>query len=411
MALPTTTGTIRPTRDPTTRPGTTRPADGRPAQTRTVLHVDDGVGVWGAQRYLLRLAPLLETRGIRQVLATTPDSELGVAWAGSGRVVARLPRQRPRSLRNRSGRISPVLTASASGAALTRSVALARLSRAHGADLISANSHWTHFDAALAGRLCRTPVMLHLHEEAQEGVAVALRSLSVRLARASLAVSTDVAARLTGTAAARTQVVVNGVDAEVFSPGPPDAALRAEMTSDPTAPLVLSLSRLDATKRVDHVIEAVAQLPGVHLAVAGASTTDGGEEQRLVDLARRRLGDRVRFLGVRDDIPALLRTSDAYVLAGYQEGLPLGILEAQAVGCPAVAYPAAGVGEAITDGGTGLIASGGQPEDLAACLNRILTDSGLGRAMTAAARTRVLDRFSLATQADRCAELMWGATR
>jgi glycosyltransferase involved in cell wall biosynthesis len=240
---------------------------------------------------------------------------------------------------------------------------------------------------------------------------VALRSLSVRLARASLAVSTDVAARLTGTAAARTQVVVNGVDAEVFSPGPPDAALRAEMTSDPTAPLVLSLSRLDATKRVDHVIEAVAQLPGVHLAVAGASTTDGGEEQRLVDLARRRLGDRVRFLGVRDDIPALLRTSDAYVLAGYQEGLPLGILEAQAVGCPAVAYPAAGVGEAITDGRTGLIATGGQPEDLAACLSRILTDPGLRRAMTAAARTQVLDRFSLATQADRCAELMWGAAR
>lgn len=391
---------------------TVTPPEGLAARRPRVLIVEQGDGLWGAQRYLLRLAPLVEARGFDQVLAAPQDSAIARAWRAEGRAHVHLPVPQERKVRRRGdrGAFSPLLM----GRELARTAANARriavLATALGADCIHANAHWSHLEAALGGRLAHVPVVLHLHEETQPGIAGRLRASAVRIADASVAVSGAVASCLPESVRHRVTVIPNGVDPVSFSPGPADPQVRRELAADLSAPIVLSMCRLDPRKGVDQVIRAVAELGGelarTQLAIAGASSLDPGFASHLRALGARLLGARVRFLGPRQDIAALLRTADAVVLASSLEGLPLSVLEAQACGTPVVAYPAAGIPEIIRDGDTGLLARQDDVTHLSACLGRLLADADLRARLARAAREQVIAGFTLERQIDRQAQLL-----
>ena len=377
-----------------------------------VLVVEQGEGLWGAQRYLLRLAPQLEARGFELVLAAPPLTAVAQRWTQLGREHFALPALPPRSIRAGGDRGRP--RAGLVLRKLRRSVenarALARLADSARCDVIHANSHWSHLESALAGRLARRPVVLHLHEETAPGVAGQLRGIAVRLADATVAVSEAVAKCVPGWARSHVQVIHNGVDAEWFRPGPADPGLRGEMSADPGAFLVLVTSRLDPRKGVDHVIRAVASLAPevgrIHVAVAGATSLDHPYAEALKEVGRRLLGERLRFLGMREDVPALVRAADLVVLASSLEGLPLSILEAQASATPVVAYPAAGIPEVVEHERTGLLARQDDVEDLAACIARMVRDPALRERLAARARGQVVSDFSLQAQAAAQAALL-----
>ncbi len=377
-----------------------------------MLVVEQGDGLWGAQRYLLRLAPLLEARGFEQVLAAPRDSAIAHAWRQEGRPHVHLPVPPLRAVRRRGdqGPFSPPLVVRelARTAANARRVAV--LATALRADCIHANGHWSHLEAALGGRLARLPVVLHLHELTQPGIAGRLRAAAVRVADASVAVSNAVADCLPERARSRVTVIHNGVDPVSLSPGPARPDVRRELGADPSAPVVLSMGRLDPRKGVDQVIRAVAQLPGelarTQLAIAGAGSLDPGFAAQLRALGAELLGARVRFLGPRHDIAPLLRSADALALASSREGLSLVVLEAQACGTPVVTYPAAGTAELVRDGETGLLARQDDAAHLSACIGQVLTDAALRARLARAARAQVLARFTLDGQVDRQARLL-----
>jgi glycosyltransferase involved in cell wall biosynthesis len=377
-----------------------------------VLIIEQGDGLWGAQRYLLRLAPLLEARGYRQVLAAPEDSAIAQAWQKQGRLHVHFPVPVVRTVRRRGdrGAFSPLLTVRELSRTAMNARRVAALATALEADCIHANAHWSHLEATIGGRLARLPVILHLHEETQPGIAGQLRASAVRIADASVAVSNAVAYCLPERARSRVTVIPNGVDPVSFSPGPADPQVRRELAADPTAPIVLSMCRLDPRKGVDQVIRAVAELGGelarTQLAIAGASSLDPGFASHLRALGARLLGARVRFLGPRQDIAALLRTADALVLASSLEGLPLSVLEAQACGTPVVAYPTAGIPEIIRDGDTGLLAHQDDVTHLSACLGRLLADTDLRARLARAAREQIVAGFTLERQVDRQAQLL-----
>lgn len=379
-----------------------------------VLIVEQGEGLWGAQRYLLRLAPLLEHWGFEQVLAAPNDSAMAEAWRATGREQFHLAVPADRAVRKGgdTGPFSPTLVAREVQRTAANAVAIARLARAAKADAIHANSHWSHLEAIAAGQLTRRPVVLHLHEETMPGIAGRLRAVSVNRADATIAVSHAVARCLPAKAQARTSVIHNGVDTGLFSPGPAEPELRREIAADPDAPVVLVMCRLDPAKGVDHVIRAVAGLPSnlshAQLAIAGSGSLQPAYADELRRLGRDLLGDRVRFLGPRNDVAELLRTADVLALGSSLEGLPLGILEAHACGTPVVAYPTAGVPEIIDHGETGLLPRQGDTSDLSACLARVLADDGLQARLASNARLQVEQHFSLEGQADRQAELLNG---
>lgn len=377
----------------------------------TVLVVEQGEGLWGAQRYLLRLAPLLAERGVDQVLAAPADSATGKAWEelGLGRVT--LPSPENRGVRSKSGKLHPLLAVREAWRILVTAVRTAQLAKKVDADVIHANSHWSHLECAIAGKLSRTPVELHLHEENEPDFLGRVRQVAVGWSAASIAVSNDVRDSLPKDVRDQVTVIANGVDPDEIVPGPADPALRNEISDgNPDAPLVLSASRLDPRKGVQFVIEAVASLfdevPGIRLAVAGSGSLDPAFTAELEELAERIAAGRVKFLGHRSDMNDLFRAADVMAMASSLEGMPLGVLEAQAAGLPVVAWPAAGIPEIITDGENGFIAEHGNVGELADKLKLVLTDPALRARISDAGRANVVAHHSLALQADQQADLL-----
>ena len=376
-----------------------------------VLIVEQGEGLWGAQRYLLRLAPLLEEHGVEQILAAPADSATAAAWRADGRRHEILPSPDGRSVRTDAGAISPLRAVREVGRTAQLSRRTAALARRVGADAIHANSHWSHLEGVGAGKLARLPVVLHLHEENEHDVIGRLRGMAVLAADAAIAVSGAVARSLGGKAAQRAIVIRNGIDADALRPEPAKPGIRHELTGgDVDAPVLLSLSRLDPRKGVDQLIRAVAALPDdlgrTRLAIAGAPSLVPEHGELLRNLAAELLGDRAIFLGPRDDVPDLLRAADALVLASSLEGLPLSVLEAQSCGTPVVAYPTAGIPEVITDGETGLLARADDPQDLARRIAELLRDAELRERLARQGRARVLAESTLKGQAEQQAALL-----
>jgi glycosyltransferase involved in cell wall biosynthesis len=367
-----------------------------------VLALDQARGVWGAQRYLLRLAPLLRERGIELTLASPRSLELHDAWLAAGFGAVHLDMPIERSIRE-SGRpgLSGVIREARTG--MQAAGHIARLAGDGGYDALWANGHWTHVDASVAGRLSRTPVVLHLHEEALPGLGRWLRAGAVRTATRTVAVSRAVASGLPRIAAARVDVIPNGVDTQAMSPRS-DAQARQTREGLGIARdelFVLAATRLDPSKRIEDLISCVDTLGDrrIRLVIAG-STSGYPDYERRMRQQGAVLGEAVQFCGDRDDMAALFGASDVVVHTGTVEGMPLTLIEAQACGTPVIAYDVAGVGEAVRDGVTGFLAPPCDVPRLGDALRR-LADPALRTKMGAAAREHALAHHRIETQAER----------
>ena len=278
---------------------------------------------------------------------------------------------------------------------------LARLARQ--ADVIHSNSLWNHLDCALAGRLSRRPVVLELHDLVRPGLGRRVLRVAVRLASRTVAVSRAVADTV-GPAAGGLRVVPQAVDTERFHPGPADASWRARLSSRPDQPIIGVVGRVDPEKGITTVVQAMAMLAGPagrsHLAVVGAPALDDGTYEAALRVeASHLLGDRHRFVGPVEEVPAVLRSLDVLVNASASEPFGLSVLEAQASGVPVIGTDAGGIPEFVTDGETGLLVAPGRPEALAVGLSRILEEPGLRHDLVAAARSAVVAQHALAVRA------------
>jgi glycosyltransferase involved in cell wall biosynthesis len=182
----------------------------------------------------------------------------------------------------------------------------------------------------------------------------------------------------------------NGVDAEVFSPGPDVGGLRDRLGipgEAVVAAFVATLDRAHHFKRLDVAIDALAELGDehVHLVVAG-----GGE---LVDEFRARAGrsgaaERVHFLGAvpHAELPDVLRACDLFLLTTEPpESFGIVLIEAMATGLPVVATDYPGVRAVVVEGETGLLAPRGSVGAVAARLRDLVEAGPEGRARLGAA--------------------------
>lgn len=123
-------------------------------------------------------------------------------------------------------------------------------------------------------------------------------------------------------------------------------------------PFLAFVGRLVPWKRVDAVIDALEEVPKFSLAIVG----DGPERARLEAHAKERLGARALFTGQLShaDALAVMKESAALVLYSSYEGLSHVLIEAQALGVPAIVSDAGGNPEIVTDQKNGLIVRGSQ---------------------------------------------------
>lgn len=251
--------------------------------------------------------------------------------------------------------------------------------------------------ARLLGPL-RPRVVYSEHNQVYSADARTLRRFPryLRLADAIVAVSGDLRGTLERHEAPRPiRVIHNGIDVARFA-AVDGAALRGELGVSPGDFLFGTTVVLSEQKGLGYLLEAALRVraadPTVRFVIAGDGPSRRALEQRAASLG---LGDTVRFLGYRSDVPRVLSTVDAYVLPSLWEGLPLALLEAMACGKPIVATRVGGNPEVVSDGENGFLVPPRDPEALAGALLRLRADPACRERMARANVAKARERFSV----------------
>ncbi|MFS4448799.1 glycosyltransferase [Maribacter sp. 2307UL18-2] len=133
--------------------------------------------------------------------------------------------------------------------------------------------------------------------------------------------------------------------------------------------LIIQISAFRPQKNQGTLIRAMKLIPDAKLLLVG----EGQERQKCENLvASLGLTDRISFLGIRDDVPRLLKTSDVVVLSSHYEGLSLSSVEGMASGRPFVASDVPGLTEVVEN--AGILFEKNDDHQLADIIKRLLKD-------------------------------------
>jgi glycosyltransferase involved in cell wall biosynthesis len=184
-------------------------------------------------------------------------------------------------------------------------------------------------------------------------------------------------------------VVYNGLTPLAAPPDAEVRALRDELRLG-AGPVLLVPARLHEEKGHRHLFaalpQALARYPDLVVLLAG----DGGERPVLeAEVRALGLGESVRFLGRRPDVPALLAASAVVVVPSLAESFGLACAEAMSMGRPVIGTTVGGVPEVVADGITGLLIPPADSSALARALCRLLESPELRESLGRAGRERV----------------------
>ncbi len=278
---------------------------------------------------------------------------------------------------------------------------------AHGVDLLHAHLPRAHVLAGLAARLTGRPVLATIH-----GRELGLLDLEVhRLVGSHLSVVCQPSyfhALGLGVSPAKLSCETNGVDTALFHPArPASSALREALGLAADTPLVGFVGRLSPEKGPEVFVRAMLLLQGrcpqAHAVVVG-------EGPMLADMralaGRLGLAQRLHFLGLREDMPAVYNELDVAVSSSHSEAMPLAVAEAMACGLPVVATRVGGVPDMIEHGETGWLVGPGDFNDIAGRCAALLADPALRRRLGERARRRAVERLDLDEGLARVGRLM-----
>ena len=203
------------------------------------------------------------------------------------------------------------------------------------------------------------------------------------------------------------RVLPYGIDLSAFEATPEIRQVAAELRArHAPKPLLLYVGKLRHYKGLNVLIEAMQQIDA-HLLVIGSGML---EEEWRWQASALGLDDRISFLGELSDADKLiaLYASDLFVLPSTNRAEAFGIvlIEAMACGLPLISTEL-GTGTSFVNQHeqTGLVVPPGDPDALAAAINRLLGDDELRKRMGAAALARVHAEFSQATMTARMTSL------
>ena len=233
-----------------------------------------------------------------------------------------------------------------------------------------------------------------------------LNGLTYGLDSADIAVSRIVNDTLTPRRRERTEVLVHGIQLdEARSQMGKRASIRSELGVAPDEFVVGTIANFRAQKDYPNLLEAARLLKQGDVPIRIIAVGQGPLEEEMRALHdSMALGDRVLLLGQRDDAVAVLGACDAFVMASKNEGLPVAIMEALALGLPICATSVGGIPEAVTDGVEGQLVPPSDPESLASALTRLATEPVLREQLAAGARESG-ERYDIRTAVTRIEEI------
>jgi glycosyltransferase involved in cell wall biosynthesis len=189
----------------------------------------------------------------------------------------------------------------------------------------------------------------------------------------------------------KSQFIANGIDTDRFNGRAGE--VRAELGVG-GGPVIGTVTRLVPGKGIEVVLDAFPAVlvahPGARLLVVGAGPLDSALKEQA---GRLGLEDRVIFTGARGDMPEVYSALDVFVLASFDEGMPMTVLEAMSSGRGVVATRVGAIPRLIRDGENGRLIEPRDAGAVSAAILDVLGKPGLGEA---ARRTIVQDFSALA---------------
>ncbi|MBL6939871.1 MAG: glycosyltransferase family 4 protein [Alphaproteobacteria bacterium] len=196
---------------------------------------------------------------------------------------------------------------------------------------------------------------------------------------------------------ARLEVVTNGVD-HYFGEATQESerlALTARFNLPPGRPIVFFVGNHTANKGIDVLLRAIPLLKSKAVIVIGGAIRSEREHAALLASARLQRDDpRLLFTDfiTKEELRALYQSADVFAFPSYADTLPLVILEAMTAGLPVVATRVGGIPYEVTPE-TGELIGPGDPTELAAGIDKLITSGDLRKLKGAAGRTRCLELF------------------
>ena len=307
------------------------------------------------------------------------------------------------------------------------------------ADLVHVHTWYTHLGGILLKQNYGIPLVLTVHsleplrpwkrEQLGGGYDFScwVEKTAIEMADAVIAVSESTKAdvlRLFGVDPARVRVIHNGIDPAEYA-ARRDAEILRRYGIDAGLPYILFVGRITRQKGIMHLVRAIRHLdPGFQVVLCAGSpdTPDIAEEMKHAIDAAKAAREGILWIEKmvpKQDLIAIYSQAALFVCPSIYE--PFGIinLEAMACGIPVVASAVGGIPEVVVHGETGLLVPAAQTNeapfepvdadkfaaDLASASNTLMRDRALRKAMGAAARRRVEEKFSWAAIAARTAEV------
>lgn len=291
--------------------------------------------------------------------------------------------------------------------------ALRRMLRSERIELLHVHSGEDRIVGQIAAAATGTPVVGHLHSPWDHlqpmcdptapppvrawsvAKAAMRRNLEAKTVRRYVSAGVEITTFHEHRVHAPVATIPNGVDTVRFAPASraERSRRRASLGIEPDATVLVCVGRLAGGKGQDELIRAMVELPGHRLLLIG----DGEDRPSLEDLAGALgVGDRVAFLGDRQDVADLLGVADLFVFASISEGLPMAVLEAMATELPVVAYDLPAFRSLIVGEDNGVLVPLGARAELVAAIAEVTDDEVRLRRMGAAARSTVLAGFDAA---------------
>lgn len=204
----------------------------------------------------------------------------------------------------------------------------------------------------------------------------------------------------------KVRLIPTSVDTRLFTPDcPPRLNMRKQMGIGKEEIVIVCVANLMPVKNHPMVIRAIAEVPGVHLWLAGRVIDPDYADtlQRMCE--ERKITDRVHFLSSVADIPALLSEADIFCMQSINEGCPYSLLEAMSCGLPVVVTDIPGLRAPVDEGVNALLVKLDDHDAMARAFRRLSEDGEMRRQIGAAARRKAVEHYDLDREARQYSEL------
>jgi len=352
----------------------------------TILHTESSTGWGGQENRTLQECIGLKKRGARPIILCQPESKLNKRALAEGIEVRTCRLKKSYDLFT----INYIL----------------RLIKKENINIISTHSGRDSLLAGIAGRLSRKkPKIVRTRHLA---LPITSKFTYNTLAHKIVTVSEYVKQYLAGYGVVSEKIaaIPTGIDADKFNPAKINGNLRQELGMQKDVPLIGTVAILRRKKGhhiiLDAIPEVIKEAPEVVFVFAG----DGPQKDNVLNKIKASgLSEKVFMLGLRKDIPEILKSLDIFVLPTLQEALGTSFIEAMAMAKPVIGSDVGGVGEVIKDSINGYLIEPDNSPALAEAIIKMLKNRETAELMGMEGRKIVERNYTIEKMCDRMYEL------